>query len=95
MTFYLTCEEGSKVIVIPSSKKTKPPRDYRPTEYGYNTIVGSTFAVNRDFYEYLQENLNVVEKFILKREYINLILGKECNNFLGPTHFLSPLINWY
>ena len=35
----------------------------------------------------MEENLPVVEMFFLKRDYINLILGKECNNFLSPTHF--------
>ena len=91
MNFYLTCEESSKIIVIPYTKKANPPRDYRPTEYGYNTIVGPTFAVDRTFYEYLQEKLDVVEKFFHKREYINLILGRDCNNFLSPTHYLCPL----
>ena len=36
---------------------------------------------NRHFYEYLPENVNFVEKYLLKREYFNLLLSKECNNF--------------
>ena len=92
MTFFLTCEEeGSKVIVIPSTETMNPPQDYRPTEYGYNTIVGPGFAVDRNFYEYLQENVSIVEKFLLKRQYINLVLGKVYNNFLSPTHFFCHI----
>ena len=33
----------------------------------------------------------MVEMFIHTREYIDVILGKECNNFLSPTHYLCPI----
>ena len=59
MTFFVQCEEGSKLIVVPRNIPIKKTRDYRPTEYGYNTIVGPSFVVNRHFYEYLQENDNI------------------------------------
>ena len=56
MTFYLTCEEGSKIVVTPRPERANPPRDLRLGEYGYNTIIGPTFAVDRRFYEYLKKN---------------------------------------
>ena len=91
MTFYLTCEEGSKLILTPISISKDHKRDYRPVEYGYNTIIKKGFTVDKRYYEYLQENPSVIEKFLAKRDYINLILGKECNNFLNPAHFRCPI----
>ena len=90
MTFFLTCEEGSKIIVVPSQTKQKA-RDYRFTEYGYNSIIKKTFSVNRQYYEYLQENVFLIESFLNKRVYLNLVLGKECLNWLNPGHFYCTL----
>ena len=35
------------------------------------------------YHEYMDENLPVVETFFHKREYINLILDKECNKTMS------------
>ena len=91
MTFFLQCEEGSKLIINPPKVLVEKTRDYRPTEYGYNTIVGPSFVINRHFYEYLQENHIVVSKYLQKRDYLNLILGRVCQNFLSPSHFYCPI----
>ena len=50
MTWFLTCEEGQKVIMRPgiSVSSKKAGRDLRFTEYGYNTIVGHCFTVQKD-----------------------------------------------
>ena len=89
MHFYLTCEEGAKLLV--TAEEDSSVRDYRPNEYGYNTIVRSTFTVDKRFYEYLQENVWIVEQFLAKRKFINLILGKDCMNFLNPAYFLCHI----
>ena len=63
MTFYLTCEEGSKLILTPISISKDHKRDHRPVEYGYNTIIKKGFTVDKRYYEYLQENPSVLKNF--------------------------------
>lgn len=84
MTFYLTYEEASKLIIVP--KENKPGRDYRMA-----IKQSLTFAVDCRYYEYLQENVSVAEKSFAKRNYVNLILGKECNKSLNTVHYLCHI----
>ena len=46
-TFFLSCEEGSQLVVVPPKKEEKKGRDYRTTEYGFNTIIKKKFVVDR------------------------------------------------
>ena len=89
MTFYLTCEEGSKIIVVLDEENKA--RDYRTVEYGYNAIVKKTFTVDLRFYQYLEENPDIAEKYLASRKYINLILGSNCMNYLNPAVYLCHI----
>ena len=73
MTFFLTCEEGSKIIVEIHNNVTKG-RPYCPKEDGYNTIITPNFTVDIRFSEYLQKNVPIIEKFLVKCRYTEISL---------------------
>ena len=85
-----TCEEFSTIIVdLPPSKSSS--RGYRPCEMLYNTIIKKDFTVDVRFYELLLEHPDTVEKFLTKRLYICLLLGKDCLNFVNPAVFICHI----
>ena len=81
MTFHLTYEEGSKIIVIPCTEKPNSPCDHRPN--GYEKLsLGLPLLMTKGSMNICRKMQ--VEMFFHKREYVNLILVKDCNNFRSP-----------
>ena len=87
VALYRTCEEYSLLlieeIVVASSARLK-----RIGECLYSTTITKNFTVDGNFYEMLSENPKLCQDFLDKRDYVCLLLGRSCNNFLNPAHFL-------
>ena len=66
--------------------------DSRAMERLFKTIMTKNFTVDKRFYDTLAEYpAQLCEKFIEKRRYLNLLLGRECGNFLNHGYFLCHL----
>ena len=88
-TFYVECEPHSKIVVeLPTSTH----RAARANEVLYNYITTTNFTVDVRFYEFLEEYPDYCESYLTKRKYLNLIIGRECLNWINPAYFVCHLM---
>ena len=81
--FYQSCEEWSKLIVeiVPTNSN----RPLNPQEQLFRTVITDKFAVDKNYYEFLRERLEITESVLWKRRYICLVLGLPCLNYMNLT----------
>ena len=89
-SFYRTCEEYSQLLL--EEVVVSNARAMKPHERLFKAIMTKNFTVDKRFYDTLAEYpAQLCEKFVEKRRYLNLLLGRECGNFLNHGYFLCHL----
>ena len=90
ISFYRTCEEYSQLIL--EEVVISNARAMKPHERLFKTIMTKNFTIDKMFYDTLAEYpVQLCEKFLEKRRYLNLLLGRECGNFLNHGYFICHI----
>ena len=89
-SFYRTCEEYSLLLL--EEVIVSKARPLKPHECLFKTIMTKNFTVDDRFYATLAEHpVQLCEKFLEKRNYISLLLGRECGNLLNHGYYLCHI----
>ena len=86
---YSQAEDSKTVIYVTDvPADARPPR---PHEELFKSIIKTNYTVDRQFYKVMVEHPEIAVKYLKKRAYISLLLGKDGSNLLNPAYFICHI----